>query len=43
MDLEGDAGAKKIIMQNSDSLTTISFPKGSIDIDTVDDYEALRK
>ncbi|MBV8390625.1 MAG: nucleotidyltransferase family protein [Mucilaginibacter sp.] len=43
MDLEGDAGAKKIIAQNSDSLETIPFPGGSIDIDTIDDYEALRK
>jgi len=43
MDLKGDAGAKKIMMQNSDRLATISFPQGSIDIDTLDDYEALGK
>jgi len=43
MDLKGDAGAKKIMMQNSDLLATISFPQGSIDIDTLDDYEALGK
>ncbi len=43
MKLQGDAGAKKIMMQNSDLLATIHFPKGSIDIDTIDDYEALRK
>lgn len=39
--LEGDSGAKKIIMQHSNLLATISFPKGSIDIDTIDDYKAL--
>jgi len=39
--LEGDSGAKKIMMQHSNLLATISFPKGSIDIDTIDDYKAL--
>jgi molybdenum cofactor cytidylyltransferase len=43
MILKGDSGAKKIMMRNGDFLATISFPKGSIDIDTIDDYEALRK
>lgn len=41
--LEGDAGAKKIMMRNRDFLATIPFPKGSIDIDTMDDYESLGK
>jgi len=39
--LEVDSGAKKIIMQNDNFLATISFLKGSIDIDTIDDYKAL--
>jgi len=39
--LEGDSGAKKIIMQNNNFLATMPFPKGSIDIDTIDDYKAL--
>jgi molybdenum cofactor cytidylyltransferase len=43
MDLKGDTGAKKIMMQHSDLLVTVSFPKGSIDIDTIDDYDALKK
>lgn len=43
MKLQGDAGAKKIMMQNRGVLTTLPFPKGCIDIDTVDDYEALGK
>ena len=41
MELQGDIGAKKIMVQNSDLLATISFSKGSIDIDTIDDYKAL--
>ena len=43
MQLKGDTGAKKIIIQNSDLLATVSFQKGSIDIDTIDDYKALEK
>ncbi|HEY9000528.1 MAG TPA: nucleotidyltransferase family protein [Mucilaginibacter sp.] len=40
-ELKGDTGAKKIMMQHSDLLATVSFPQGSIDIDTIDDYKAL--
>lgn len=43
MALKGDTGAKKIMMQHNDLLTTVPFPGGSIDIDTVNDYEALGK
>jgi molybdenum cofactor cytidylyltransferase len=43
MELKGDAGAKKIITKNSSLLATVPFQKGSIDIDTIDDYEALEK
>ncbi|MDO3627835.1 nucleotidyltransferase family protein [Mucilaginibacter sp. BT774] len=43
MNLKGDTGAKKIMMQNTDLLATISFPQGSIDIDTIDDYKALEE
>lgn len=43
MALKGDTGAKKIMMQHNDLLVTVPFPKGSIDIDTIDDYEALGK
>ena len=39
--LHGDAGAKKIIQDHSDDLATVLFIKGSVDIDTKDDYEAL--
>lgn len=41
MDLRGDAGAKKIISQHADSVVTVSFPKGKIDIDTAADYAEL--
>jgi molybdenum cofactor cytidylyltransferase len=41
--LKGDSGAKKLIHQNKDDVITIPFPEGSIDIDTLGDYEALKK
>lgn len=43
LQLQGDAGAKKIMTQNSGQLTTVPFPKGNIDIDTIEDYERVRK
>ncbi len=39
--LEGDQGAKKIILANCNSATTIDFPKGMFDIDTPGDYRRL--
>lgn len=42
MDLKGDVGARKIIQRHSDEVTTILFTKGSIDIDTMGDYETLQ-
>jgi molybdenum cofactor cytidylyltransferase len=41
--LKGDVGARNIIEQNINDVATIFFPKGKIDIDTQDDYEALKK
>lgn len=41
MKLKGDVGAKAIIKNNIDSVTTISFPKGDLDIDTEADLEIL--
>lgn len=41
MELKGDTGAKKIIKQHADQVTTVAFPKGLIDIDTIQDYEGL--
>jgi len=42
MQLKGDAGARKIIQQHSDDVATVLFAKGKIDIDTNEDYEALK-
>ena len=42
MKLKGDAGARKIIQQNMNDVATILFPEGKIDIDTKEDYEALK-
>lgn len=43
MQLKGDAGARKIIRQNDSELITVPFPEGKIDIDTKEDYDALKK
>ena len=43
IDIKGDTGAKKIMMQNADLVASIPFLNGGIDIDTLDDYEALEK
>ena len=40
--LNGDVGARNIIEQNMHDVAMILFPEGNIDIDTEDDYEALR-
>jgi len=42
MQLKGDAGARKIIETHSDEVATVLFTKGKIDIDTKEDYEALK-
>ena len=43
MELKGDIGARNIIQQNINDVATILFPEGKIDIDTKEDYEALKK
>ena len=43
LDLQGDAGAKKLMQQHPDQTAAVDFPQGNIDIDTVDEYEALIK
>ena len=42
-ELKGDIGARNIIQQNINDVATILFPEGKIDIDTKEDYEALKK
>jgi len=39
--LKGDAGAKKILMDNSEQVQAVRFPLGDIDIDNMADYEML--
>lgn len=39
--LEGDTGAKKIMLDHSDEVYKIKFPLGNIDIDSRSDYEML--
>jgi molybdenum cofactor cytidylyltransferase len=39
--LQGKEGAKKVLSAHPDDISTISFEKGGVDIDTVADYEAL--
>lgn len=42
MELKGDIGARNIIQQNMSDVATVLFPEGKIDIDTKEDYEALK-
>ena len=39
LSIENESGAKKIIQQHKELLTTIDFPQGAIDLDTPDDYQ----
>lgn len=41
--LNGDTGAKKIIMDNKEQVQAVRFPLGDIDIDNMTDYEMLLK
>ena len=39
--LKGQEGAKKLLLKYPEDIDTVSFPLGSIDIDTIEDYEKL--
>lgn len=41
--LKGDSGARKLIQKYIGWVEVIPFPEGSIDIDTIDDYERLKQ
>ena len=41
LSLKGDQGAKKIVIQHPESIQSILFKHGEIDIDTREDYEKL--
>jgi molybdenum cofactor cytidylyltransferase len=43
LNLEDEQGAKKLINKFKDSLVSIDFPGGEIDLDTVDDYLNFKK
>lgn len=38
LSLQGNEGAKKIVMLNGDDVATVPFPLGLVDIDTMQDY-----
>lgn len=39
LNLENDSGAKKIVTQHKELVTTVDFPQGAIDLDTPEDYQ----
>jgi molybdenum cofactor cytidylyltransferase len=41
LNLKGDMGAKKLIQENLTDMATIDFREGEVDIDTIEDYEAV--
>jgi molybdenum cofactor cytidylyltransferase len=41
LQLNGDSGAKTIIFSNRERVAEFSFRKGSIDLDTIEDFESL--
>lgn len=42
LELTGDVGAKNLVRKYLNEAAFVSFPKGEIDIDTVEDYENLK-
>ena len=43
LQLKGDVGAKGVISKHADEVEVVSFPEGSMDIDTDADYEKFQK
>lgn len=43
LELKGDKGARNLIRENSEKVAIVPFPEGKTDIDTVSDYEFLKK
>lgn len=41
-DLQGDAGAKKVVLKHLEDVEIVSFPLGRIDVDTEHDYDAIK-
>ena len=43
LSLEGDEGARKIIKNYGEAVIPVPFPRGSFDIDTMEDYDLLNQ
>jgi molybdenum cofactor cytidylyltransferase len=43
LELTGDVGAKSLVRKYMNDVTFVPFPKGEIDIDTMEDYTSLSK
>lgn len=43
LSLEGNHGAKGLVLDNESDVVSIPFPLGNIDIDTAEDYEKLKE
>jgi molybdenum cofactor cytidylyltransferase len=43
LQLDGDFGAKTIILSNRARVAEFSFPRGNIDVDTVQDFESIAR
>ncbi len=43
MKLTGDVGAKSLVRKHLNETAFVSFPKGEVDIDTVEDYKKLNE
>ncbi|GAA4423962.1 hypothetical protein GCM10023188_03240 [Pontibacter saemangeumensis] len=41
--LRGKEGAKKLLFRHSEHVASVSFPLGAIDVDTPEDYAALKR
>ena len=43
LSLKGDVGAKRIIQARPEEVAKLHFEKGLLDIDTIEDYQAVLK
>lgn len=41
--LRGKEGAKKLLFRHSEDVASVSFPLGAVDVDTPEDYAALKR
>ena len=43
LQLEGDGGAKGLLLKHAEDLEIVEFPEGNVDIDTEGDYKKLKR